>query len=299
MGFKQFANSVGRILNNHHINRRQGIVRHLQWQGRKLFSLFPLEQHISQSRIVASHGRCSVSALINSQGLYDYNNMNLIRMLLRDGGTFVDIGANIGSYTLISSESEAARVHAFEPHPSTFQLLRRNVELNHRSNVTLHNVALGASDSEVFLTDRDGSSINHIVDGGRETEATIAVPCRRLDGICRQFGITSAIVKIDVEGFEFNVLQGLGRFLSSIQVLLIEMNGLSDKRSQGQKEIHSLLQSNGLSGPWKCEFDQRRLHLSQGRNSEDSLYVSRKFYELDGPRTGFVFATVHCSGRAA
>lgn len=289
MGLEQFANSVSRILNNHHINRRRGIIRHLQWQARKVFNLFPVEQHISQSRIVASHRRCGVSALINSQGLYDYNNMNLIRVLLRDGGTFVDIGANIGSYTLISSESEAARVHAFEPHPSTFQLLRRNVELNRRSNVTLHNVALGSSEGDVCLTDRRGSSINHIVSGNRETEGTITVPCRRIDGICRQFQIVPEIVKIDVEGFEFDVLQGFGEFLPPIQVLLIEMNGLSDERSHGQKEIHSLLKLYGLSGPWMCEFDQRQLRLTQGGNSEDSLYISKRFYEWDGPRMGFVF----------
>jgi FkbM family methyltransferase len=213
MGFKQFANSVSRILNNPHINRRKGIARHLQWQGRKFFNLFPVEQNISQSRIVASHRHCGVSALINSQGLYDYNNMSLIRVLLQDGGTFVDIGANIGSYTLIASESEAARVHAFEPHPATFQLLQRNVQLNQRRNVMLHNVALGASEESVFLTNQGGSAVNHIVSGTHDTEGAIAVPCRRLDRICQQIEIVPAIVKIDVEGFEFGVLQGFGSFL--------------------------------------------------------------------------------------
>jgi len=295
MGLKQFANSVSRILNNHHINRRKGIIRHLQWQGRKVFNLFPLEQHISQSWIVASHRHCSVSALINSQGLYDYNNMNLIRELLRDGGTFVDIGANIGSYTLISSESAAAQIHAFEPHPSTFQLLRRNVERNQRNNVMLHNVALGSAEGEVYLTDCSGSSINHIVSGNSETVGAIAVPCHRIDNMCQRAGIVPAIVKIDVEGFEFDVLLGFGDFLSAIQVLLIEMNGLSDKRSQGQKEIHSLLTSKGLSGPWMCDFDQRHLHLIQGENSEDSLYISKRFYEFDGPRMGFAFGKVPTS----
>src|SRR5574337_1157409 len=167
MSLKQFVNSMERILANPHIDKKQGIVRHLQWQGRKLLNLFPLEQRISRSRIIASHRRCSVSALINSQGLYDYNNMKFVGELLRGGGTFIDIGANIGSYTLIGSEGREARVYSFEPHPVTFQLLCKNVELNQRSNVTLYNAALGSSEGEAFLTDRSGSSVNYLVPGER------------------------------------------------------------------------------------------------------------------------------------
>jgi FkbM family methyltransferase len=292
MSLKQFANSVSRILANPHIDTRQGIIRHLQWQGRKVFNLFPMEQRISRSRIIAFHRHCGVSALINSQGLYDYNNMSLIRDLLRDGGVFVDIGANIGSYTLIGSESAPASVHAFEPHPTTFQFLRKNIELNKRSNVSLYNMALGSSEGEVFLTDRTGSSINHIVSENKQEVGTIAVPCHRMDNICRQVGIVPEIVKIDVEGFEYDVLLGFGDRVSSIHVLLIEMNGLSDKRSHGQKEIHSLLTSKGLIGPWMCQFDQRRLHFSQCENGEDSLYISKSFYEFNGPRRGFIFGNM-------
>lgn len=290
MSLKQFANSVSRILTNPHIDARQGIIRHLHWQGRKALNLFPMEQRISRSRIIAFHRHCGVSALINSQGLYDYNNMSLIRDLLRDGGVFVDIGANIGSYTLIASESPSALVHAFEPHPATFRFLRRNVDLNQRNNVSLYNAALGSSEGEVFLTDRSGSSINYIMSENRQVAGTIAVPCHRMDGVCRQAGIVPEIVKIDVEGFEYDVLLGFGDSLSSIDVLFVEMNGLSDKRSHGQKEIHSLLTSKGLIGPWMCRFDQRRLCFVEDTTSEDSLYVSKTFYECDGPRKGWVFA---------
>lgn len=288
MSLKQFANSIGRILGNRHINRGRGVVKHLQWQRRKAFNLFPFEQQISQSRIMASHRSCSVSALINSHGLYDYNNMSLIQDLLQDGGTFVDIGANIGSYTLIGSENRVAQVHAFEPHPSTFQLLRKNIELNQRSNVTLHNVAVGSLEGEVFLTDRSGSSINHIVPGTCQSGGTVAVPCHRMDKLCQTALITPQFVKVDVEGFEYDVLLGFGDFLSSVQVLMIEMNGLSDGRSHGQQEIHSLLLSRGFTGPWMCRFNQRQLLPVKTMISEDSIYVSAAFRQ-DGLRTRLRF----------
>jgi FkbM family methyltransferase len=288
MGLRQFANSVRLILGNSHISRDQALGRHMIWQSKKLLNLFPFEQSISHSAIIASHRRCGVSALIYSQGLYDYNNMQLIQHLLKSGGTFVDIGGNIGSYALIASEQKLAKVHVFEPHPVTFRLLRQNIELNQRSNVTLHNVALGSSEREVFLTDRSGSSINHIVPGIRQPTGTIAVPCHRMDKLCQTAEITPQIVKIDVEGFEYDVLLGFGDYLSSVQVLMIEMNGLSDARSHGQQEIHSLLTSAGLTGPWQCKFDECQLLPLRCRSREDSLYISASFCQ-QAPSIGLTF----------
>lgn len=288
MGLRQFANSVRLILGNSHISREQALGRHLIWQSKKLFNLFPFEQSISHSAIIAPHRRCGVSALIYSQGLYDYNNMQLIQYLLKSAGTFMDIGGNIGSYALIASEQKLATVHVFEPHPGTFRLLQQNIELNHRSNVTLHNVALGSSEGAVFLTDQSGSSVNHIVAGGLQRVGTIAVPCRRMDTLCQAFKISPQIVKLDVEGFEYDVLQGFGTELSSIQVLMIEMNGLSDERSHGQQEIHSLLTYAGLTGPWQCQFDERQFLPLGRRSREDSLYVSSSFRQ-QAPSIGLTF----------
>lgn len=272
MGLRQFANSLKVILGNPHINRGAGVVRHLHWQYLKAFDRFPFEQGISRSRIVAAHKQCGVSALIYSQRLYNYNNMRLLQMLLKGGGDFLDIGANIGSFTLIASEQERARVYAFEPHPETFRLLQRNVELNRRNNVSLFNVALGQREGQVFLTDEPGSAGNHIA--SHEGERTVAVPCNRADSICTQHGICPKYVKIDVEGFEYDVLKGFGAFLDAVDLLMIEMNGLSDQRSHGQREIHALLRSNCITGPWHCDFDKRTLRRNDEFGIEDSLYLS-------------------------
>lgn len=272
MGLQQFANSIKSILANPHINRREGVLKHLQWQYLKAVNRFPFEQRISNSRIVAAHKHCGVSALIYSQRLYNYNNMKLLQMLLNEGGSFLDIGANIGSFTMIASESTDAKVYAFEPHPETFRMLHDNVELNCRDNVVLFNVALGRVDGRVYLTDQAGSAVNHMVEGN--AAGTIAVPCLRADTLCAQQCIHPQYVKIDVEGFEYDVLAGFGDFLGAIHLLMIEMNGLADERSRGQKEIHGLLRSSGFDGPWSCNFDRKILRSSDGSEAEDSLYVS-------------------------
>lgn len=277
MGLSQFANSLKSILGNAHINRGAGVARHLHWQYLKAFDCFPLELDLSRSRIIAAHKRCGVSALIYSQRLYNYNNMKLLQILLKDGGSFFDIGANIGSYALIASEQEKAKVYAFEPHPDTFRQLRNNVELNRRINVDLFNIALGQIEGQIFLTNEPGSATNHIEP--HEGERTVAVPCSRVDAVCAQHGLHPQYVKIDVEGFEYDVLAGFGGFINAIDLLMIEINGLSDQRSRGQRQIHALLISNCMTGPWQCDFDRKTLRRNDESGMEDSLYLSDRAAE--------------------
>lgn len=271
----QFIKSVSSIAHNTHINRTKGLAKHLVWQWRKLFNLFPFEQTISQSRICAAHRRCGVSALINSQGLYNYDNMKMLQFVLSQGGTFFDIGANIGSYTLIASELENAQVFSFEPHPGTFELLKKNAALNCRNNIRLFNMALGQSDEEVLLTNETGNAMNHIV--STPNKHTLPVRCSRVDRICEQYGISPQFVKIDVEGFEYDVLAGFGEMLKSVKFLIVEITHLATRGSGSASTIDQLLKSGGLTGPWCCDFDWRTFspHRDAGQEgAADCIYLS-------------------------
>jgi FkbM family methyltransferase len=277
MGLQQFANSLQQIITNPHIPNGQGLRKHLQWQVRKAFDLFPFEQSFSSSRIIAAHKACSVSALIHSQGLYDYNNMKFVQWVLEPGGTFFDIGANVGTYTLLASEQAGAQVFAFEPHPATFAMLSENVRLNKRHNVRLFQAALSHQDQPVFLTNVAGSPTNHIMQSESveaEPDTGIEVPGVRADQICRERGVVPDIVKLDVEGLEFDVLCGFGGVLQSIGVLLVEMNSLSDQRGPGRAAIHRWLTSRGLKGPYQCFFDLRQLKALVVHHREDHVYLS-------------------------
>ena len=272
MGLRQFVNSVEQIVANPHVATGRGVAKHLQWQVRKLFNLFPFRQQFSGSKIIASHRQCSVSALIHSQGLYDYNNMRLVSWLLRDGGTFFDVGANIGPYTLLASEQPKAQVFAFEPHPTTFRLLTDNVRINLRQNTRLFQYALSDREEPVRLTDGFGSSINHVSrDRG---DHTIEVSAIRGETFCDRHGVVPEVVKLDVEGHEFEVLSGFGACLARVDVLLVEMNGLSDLRGAGASAIHQLLRTSGLQGPWRCQFDRSTLVGARGGDREDCVCLS-------------------------
>ena len=271
MGIAQLINSIQQIVVNPYVPTGQGLLKHAHWQVRKAFNWFPFEQRLAGSRIMAAHRHCGVSALINSQGLYDYNNMRLLQWLLRDGGIFFDIGANIGSYTLVASEQGNAQVVAFEPHPTTVKLLSENVRLNGRKNVTVCPMALGQREGSLWLTDYAGSSVNHSV--AQHEGRTVEVPCRRVDTFCDEQGVTPNYVKLDVEGFEFDVLTGFGSQLHCVELLFIELIGLSEQRSVGSQAIHALLTENGLCGPYRCLFEKKTLLTHAGVSREDAIYL--------------------------
>ena len=129
-------------------------------------------------------------------------------------GTFVDVGASVGFFTVRAARSLAThgRVLAIEPHAKRFDFLRSNVAANSLENVTCLRVALGASDTTATLYDLDKSFGPHRRDIslGNPTAHPISVNVRTLDAICKELGITSVeLVKIDVEGYEPSVLRGM------------------------------------------------------------------------------------------
>jgi FkbM family methyltransferase len=242
------------------------------WQIRKVLNLFPFEQQFSRSRIIASNRNDGVSALINNQGMYDPNNMRLLREVLDQPGRVVfDVGANIGSYTLLASE-QPAQVFAFEPHPETFRILKSNVDLNGRSNVNLFCLALGSKNGKAFLTDRASSAINQLVEHSeRELHSErglIKVHTVRADSFIDEVGVVPEILKVDAEGHEYEVLEGFGDYLTRIDLLLIEI------QKRNREAVLEKASMNGLRGPYSLDFRRKTFFASYGESSEVSIFFS-------------------------
>ena len=282
MGVAQFLSSVRRILRNRYVDRPRAVGRHLGWQWRRGARAFPAELPLSESVLVASSGKCGVSALVNAHGMYDYNNMRLIKRALEDGGTFIDVGANIGAFSLIASEQRAARVLAFEPHPATFARMQENLRRNRRINVIPVCAAVGSRDGEIDISDTPGSATTHAV-AGRDADAdadasrepTIAVPLRRLDDELARHGLTADLLKIDVEGFEADVLEGCGAALAAVALVLVEINGLSDRRGAGSARVIELLHAAGAEGPYYYDAPAGCLRRHPVHAGEDPVFVNR------------------------
>ena len=269
---RQFVGSIQRIARNPYIDRFAAVGRHLDWQRRKLLRAFPHELELSESVLVATHGRCGVSALVNAHGLYDYNNMTLLKRVLAQGGVFVDVGANVGAYSLVASEQPRARALAYEPHPATFALLQENLRRNGRKNVIASCAAVGDEEGVVSISDTPGSSTTHIASA--EEGAVIQVPVVRLDLELERRELIADAIKIDVEGFEYQVLRGMGDALSRATLVFVEVNGLSDSRGGGREPIFGLLRDAGLDGPYYYDALARRCQPELVHAGEDPLFVN-------------------------
>jgi FkbM family methyltransferase len=148
-------------------------------------------------------------ALINPD--YNVEELDFLRTHVPTGGTFVDVGANVGTYAMVLARHVGlgGKVIAVEPHPVTFARLSFNNGASGYTQTKLVAAAAGPADGELLIeTDGDNLGASHIVTGAATAQA-IKVPSLRLQRILDEAGATKVdALKIDIEGFEDRVLTG-------------------------------------------------------------------------------------------
>ncbi len=157
-------------------------------------------------------------------GGFETREIELLCSYVKPGDCVLDVGANIGLYSLALSRAvgPTGKVIAVEPDPDNRALLERNLQHNACTNVTVLEEALGDAAGNVLLYEseenRGALSTADIL--GLGSESAIPVPMRRGDAVLAELGVTVEVVKIDVEGAEPRVIAGLGERLP--RVLLFE-----------------------------------------------------------------------------
>ncbi|WP_455448169.1 FkbM family methyltransferase [Natrinema thermotolerans] len=136
--------------------------------------------------------------------------------------TVWDVGANVGTYALLAAQV-GATVHAFEPGDDARRRLERNAARNGLSP-TIHGVALSDTDGMATLAAADRSGVRELTDGGDGDR----VRTRRGD---RVDASAPDIVKIDVEGAELAVLDGLGDRFETCRLCFVEVHDAADERA--------------------------------------------------------------------
>lgn len=156
---------------------------------------------------------------------------------LKPGMTVVDAGANIGLHTLFFAKrvGPEGRVYAFEPGQTAFDRLQSHVKRNQLSNVRCFHCALGASEGVVSIVENCQDNSRNFVEQSSPvmTGAQNVVLCS-LDQFLEEQGVARVdFLKIDVEGFEPQVLEGASTYLrqQSIRVLQLELDDSSLARS--------------------------------------------------------------------
>jgi FkbM family methyltransferase len=219
-------------------SRARALTRAIRFQvsGRLLHrrTIARLGDH---SRIWADLHRTGASKVVYANPP-DYPEMVAWKRVLRPGELFVDVGSNVGSYAIWAAEL-GAEVVALEPAPDTFGLLAENVSLNGYP-IRIVQAAAGAKCGSVRFT-AGLDSVNRMDEQG-STEVTMVT----IDSIVGER--TIAGMKIDVEGFEMDVLLGCERALSEgrIKLIQLEWNEASRLAAQADRQpVADLLTKHG------------------------------------------------------
>lgn len=168
-----------------------------------------------------------ISPSIGVLGLYELRTTELFLQLLHRGSTVVDVGANVGFFTLLAAKlvGNEGNIVSFEPEPTSFSLLSESVQRNNFSNVKLVRKCASDTDGEktLYLSSSAHKGMHSITrDSGG---ASVTVPSARLDTELSQLGIDHIdLLKVDVEGAEPEVLKGAHRLLSQgrIENMIVE-----------------------------------------------------------------------------
>jgi FkbM family methyltransferase len=171
-------------------------------QGHKLF-LDPRDMGMARAFLLFS-------------GRWEETETRLFSSLVKEGMTVVDIGANIGYYTLLAARlvGPEGRVHAFEPSPENFALLSRNVDVNGYKNVVLIPKAVSDRSGTATLRIDRASSGGHSLSNFRGGADSIEVETISLDDYFANGTETVGVLKMDAEGAEVAILDGMSALLT-------------------------------------------------------------------------------------
>lgn len=186
-------------------------------------------------------------------GIYEPKTISLIRPLLNNDDLFFDVGANIGAITLPIGKFTNAEVHAFEPSRLSYEFLEKNVRDNNLPNITTNRVAVHSLDGKQFsfyeAEEKYGnSSLSSIYN--QQTE--YKVDSITLDAYCKRNSITEIkVLKVDVQGYELDVLKGADALLKSkaIKYIIFEMEAWAETlagHEAGASQIYLLEQGYTL-----------------------------------------------------
>lgn len=173
-----------------------------------------------------------ITAQIQATGQWEPKTTQFIKDNLKEGQIFIDVGASVGYYTLLASKlvGGKGKVYAFEPSEENYQILEKNVEQNKLKNVELNKKALTSFTGKVKLFRGKASGQSTLIGEG---ENYILVDTERFDKI---IGSMPNIIKIDAEGMEQNVLEGMENVLKTDKELTIILEDYSGKTVEWLQE---------------------------------------------------------------
>lgn len=178
---------------------------------------------------------------------YEKEEIKILRQVLKPGMVFVDIGANIGLFSIIGAKAVGKKgiVYCFEPEPGNYSLLHENLALNRVTNAIPIQLAVGAKKATLKLHIQKNSIGTHslLQKDAKSIECELNVQVIKLDDYFKLKTQKVDVLNIDVEGYEPFVLEGAKTVLRNIQYLLFEYSRADIEANYGINKMIKLLNS--------------------------------------------------------
>ena len=215
-------------------------------------------------------------------GLVEYIEMLFLMHVLRQNNTFIDVGSNVGIYSILASKVIGAKSISFEPHPNTFKKMIKNFSINSINHlVNPINKGVGSKVEKLNFTNfHDTRNILNKIQNNNNLKKNeiIQVEITTLD---KEINLDDEyFIKTDTEGYEYQVLQGGLNTIKNKKLigLIIETNSMSEEFGYSREIIHKNLESNGLIlvdyDPFKRKITKKTNFLmSDDNTSPSSIYV--------------------------
>ncbi len=265
-------------------NKVKAIWRYISWQivSRLNFSEF-IFKWIDDAVLVMKRSEAMVTHNYYT-GLYEFEDMHFLMRYVSKHDSFVDVGANSGIYTILAGKVLDIPTISFEPIKSTFSRLLQNVKINKiEDRVTLFNIGLSNQiDTLKFTSNLDAT--NHVSTNLTELgSGEEFVNVDTIDNILMRKNFKPTIMKIDVEGFEKEVLSGGYNLLQSqeLRVILIELNDSGIKYGVTDEEVAGLIIQNGFIA---CDYDYKKnklLKINASRSVRQNTIFVRDIEEIN------------------
>ena len=227
---------------------RSGILRPLRKVGLLAAEHWPwlVRVEIANGREMYVDLRSGIGRGLFMKGEFDPAVFTPLRNALRPGGTFLDLGANVGYYSLLALNSVglSGQVHAFEIDPRPLRCLRETVRKGAISNLIIHETAIGQIDGIANFTPHAEPGQSSVSAAGHG----LSVPMTTLDSWRAASGVRNIqAIKLDIEGGELWALQGAEKLLRDERPVLVceVFEVLAARSGYGQADLTAFLREHG------------------------------------------------------
>jgi len=259
-------------------NRIASIWRVISFQIASIIIKAPIIlPFVNGTHLITSRGRVGATGDWYC-GLREYEDMGFMLHVLKPDDLFVDVGANIGSYSILAATCKGVNVLAFEPIPSTFSDLQKNIKLNSLDNqIKAMNIGLADQNSTIsFSSNLDVT--NHVILKNDKNYPSIEVDVFTMDNVLNEKFPT--VIKIDVEGYESQVINGAKKTINnpSLIAIIVELNGSGKRYGKEDNEIHKLLLSKGFNS---FQYDPLKYQLKSLKGKYNKISNTLYLRNLD------------------